>query len=427
MESLSTDCVIAGGGPAGMMCALLLARAGVDVIVLEKHGDFLRDFRGDTVHPSTLDVIAELGVLDKFLARPHTEVRDISVEIGKESFVAGDFTHLPTRCKFIALMPQWDFLDFLLGEAEHYDNFRLKMQAEVTDLLAKGGRIAGVLAKTPDGLCEIRAKLVIGADGRHSTVRAKANMKIKEFGAPFDVLWMRLPYAQGDPKEPVARFQGGDFFIMLYRGDYWQCAFVIPKGAFGAMKAEGLTGFRARLRSIAGFARERVEAIQSFDDVRLLTVRVDRLERWARRGLLCIGDAAHAMSPVGGVGINLAIQDAVATANILAPVLKKRVPRLSDLDKVQRRRLFPTRVVQRFQVIVQNRVLAPNLRARQTPKPPFILRLMSRWPWLRRIPARFIGMGVRPEHVSRSILSSPVYGGGAEHSEAEGAPSVTRD
>ena len=399
MESLSTDCVIAGGGPAGMMAGLLLARAGVDVIVLEKHKDFLRDFRGDTIHPSTLELMHELGVLDKFLARPHTEVRQINVEIGKESFAAGDFTHLPTTCKFLALMPQWDFLDFLLGEAERYDNFRLKMEAQVTDLLAKRGRIAGVLVKTPDGLIEIRAKLVLGCDGRASTVRAKSNLKSKDLGAPFDVLWLKLPFVEGDPKEPVARFQGGDFFIMLYRGDYWQCAFVIPKGAFATMKAEGLTGFRARLRTVAGFARERVETIQSFDDVSLLTVRVDRLKRWARRGLLCIGDAAHAMSPVGGVGINLAIQDAVATANILGPVLKKRTPRLSDLAKVQRRREFPTRVVQRFQVIVQNRVLAPNLRARQTPKPPWILYLMQRWPWLKRIPARFIGMGVRPEHI----------------------------
>jgi 2-polyprenyl-6-methoxyphenol hydroxylase-like FAD-dependent oxidoreductase len=273
------------------------------------------------------------------------------------------------------------------------------MLSEVTDLLAKRGRIAGVLARTPEGLVEIRAKLTIGADGRRSTVRAKSNLKVRDFGAPFDVLWMRLPYAEGDPKEPVARFQGGDFFIMLYRGDYWQCAFVIPKGAFAAMKAEGMTGFRARLRSVAGFARERVEAIETFNDVKLLTVKVDRLERWARRGLLCIGDAAHAMSPVGGVGINLAIQDAVAAANLLAPVLKKRVPRLSDLNKVQRRRLWPTRLTQWFQVQVQNRILAPNFRARQTPKPPFVLHLMRRWPWLRRIPARFFGVGVRPEHI----------------------------
>ena len=399
MKVLTTTCVIAGGGPAGMMAGLLLARAGVDVIVLEKHKDFLRDFRGDTIHPSTLELMHELGLLERFLARKHTEVRDISVEIGKETFVVGDFTYLPTHCKFLALMPQWDFLDFLLGEAERYTNFRLMMQAEVTELLAMSGRIAGVLCETPDGLYQINAGLTIGADGRHSAVRAKSNLKVREFGAPFDVLWMRLPFQNGDPTEPVARFTGGDFFIMLYRGDYWQCAMVIPKGAFATMKAEGITGFRAKLRTVAGFARERVEAIESFDDVKVLDVRVDRLEQWARRGLLCIGDAAHAMSPVGGVGINLAIQDAVATANILGPVMRKRAPKLSDLRKIQRRREWPTKVIQWFQVKVQNNVLVPNFRARQTPKPPLVLRLANRFPFLRRIPARFIGVGLRPEHI----------------------------
>ncbi|MBV9992861.1 MAG: FAD-dependent oxidoreductase, partial [Alphaproteobacteria bacterium] len=311
MEMLNTHVVIAGGGPAGMMAGLLLARAGIDVVVLEKHKDFLRDFRGDTIHPSTLELVAELGLLDRFLARPHSEVRQMSVEIGKESFPVGDFTQLTTACNFLVLMPQWDFLDFLSKEARKLPNFLLMMEAEAVDLLAKRGRIAGLIAKTPEGLYEIRSRLVIGADGRHSLVRAKSNLKSKDIGAPFDVLWLRLPVAQGDPTEPVARFQGGDFFIMLYRGDYWQCALVIPKGAFNTMKAEGMTGFRARLRTVAGFARDRVEAIQSFDDVSLLTVKVDRLTRWARRGLICIGDAAHAMSPVGGVGINLAIQDAV--------------------------------------------------------------------------------------------------------------------
>ena len=401
MESLNTSVVIAGGGPAGMMAGYLLARAGVDVIVLEKHADFLRDFRGDTIHPSTLELMVELGLIEAFLARPHTEVREMTVEIGKESFIVGDFAAVPTTCKFLALMPQWEFLDFLSKEARKLPNFLLMMEAEVTDLLAKRGRIVGVLAKMPEGLYEIRARLVVGADGRHSVVRAKSNLAVKDIGAPFDVLWLRLPYAEGDPKEPVARFQGGDFFIMLYRGDYWQCALIIPKGGFATMKAEGLTGFRARLRTVAGFARDRAETIQSFDDVKLLTVKVDRLTRWARRGLLCIGDAAHAMSPVGGVGINLAIQDAVATANILGPVLAKRAPRLSELNKVQRRRLLPTRVTQGFQVLVQNNVLLPNMRARQTPKPPAVLYWMQRWPWLRRWPARFIGVGVRPEHVKR--------------------------
>jgi 2-polyprenyl-6-methoxyphenol hydroxylase-like FAD-dependent oxidoreductase len=399
VKSLSTRCVIAGGGPAGMMAGLLLARAGIDVIVLEKHEDFLRDFRGDTIHPSTLELLHELGVLEAFLKRPHSEVREIAADIGKETFVVGDFTHLPTHAKFLALMPQWDFLDFLLGEAEKYPTFRLMMRTEVTDLLARKGRIAGVLAQSPEELYEIRANLVIGADGRTSVVRAKANLPVRDLGAPFDVLWLRLPADPSDPKEPVARFQGGDLFVMLARGDYWQCALVIPKGAYAALKQEGLTGFRARLRTVAGFARERVESIESFDDVRLLNVKVDRLTRWARRGLLCIGDAAHAMSPVGGVGINLAIQDAVAAANILGPVLKKRMPRLSDLDKVQRRRRFPTWATQWFQLQVQKRVLAPHMRARRTPSPPAILYLMQRWPWLRRLPARFLGLGIRPEHV----------------------------
>ncbi len=403
MKVLTTTCVIAGGGPAGMMAGFLLARAGVDVIVLEKHKDFLRDFRGDTIHPSTLELMHELGLLEKFLARKHTEVREISVEIGKEAFTVGDFTHLPTHSKFMALMPQWDFLDFLLSEAEHFPNFRLMMQAEATDLLAQSGRIAGVVCETPDEIYQINAGLTIGADGRHSTVRAKSNLKVREFGAPFDVLWMRLPFQQGDPTEPVARFLGGDFFIMLYRGDYWQCAMVIPKGAFAVLKAEGITGFRAKLRTVAGFARDRVEAIESFDDVKVLDVRVDRLEQWARRGLLCIGDAAHAMSPVGGVGINLAIQDAVATANILGPIMRNRAPKLSDLQKIQRRREWPTKVIQWFQVQVQNRILVPNFRARQTPKPPLVIRMANQFPFLRRIPARFIGVGVRPEHISKEI------------------------
>ena len=399
MKTLSTSCVIAGGGPAGMMAGFLLARSGVDVIVLEKHKDFLRDFRGDTIHPSTLELMHELGLLEKFLAEPHTEVREIAVEIGKESFVVGDFTHVPTHCKFLALMPQWDFLTFLLKEAETLPNFRLMMQAEVVDLLARKDRIAGVLVETPDGPIQINAGLTIGADGRHSIVRAKSNLKVREFGAPFDVLWLRLPFQKGDPEQPVARFQGGDFFIMLYRGDYWQCALVIPKGAYNAMKAEGITGFRARLRTVTGFARDRVESVQSFDDVRVLDVRVDRMDEWARKGLLCIGDAAHAMSPVGGVGINLAIQDAVATANILGPAMRKRVPKYSDLKKIQRRREWPTKVIQWFQVQVQNRVLLPHMRARQTPRPPLVLRLLDRCPRLRRIPARFVGVGIRPEHI----------------------------
>jgi len=399
MESLTTTCVIAGGGPAGVMAGFLLARAGIEVVVLEKHADFLRDFRGDTVHPSTLELLWELGLLDKFLARPHQEVRTIGVDVGKQNFAVADLSHLPTHCKFAVLMPQWDFLDFLAGEAKAFPNFHLIMEAEVIELLARGNTIAGVVVRRPDGPLAITADLVIGADGRHSTVRAKARLPVVDFGAPFDVLWLRLPVESGDPQEPIGRFQGGQFFVMLYRGDYWQCALIIPKGGFDAMKAEGITGFRARLRSVAGFARDRVETIQSFDEISLLTVRVDRLKSWARRGLLCIGDAAHAMSPVGGVGINLAIQDAVATANLLGSVLRKRVPRLEDLRAVQRRREWPARLTQWFQIQAQKRVIAPTLSGRTTSGAPLVLRVLDAVPWLQRIPARFVGLGARPEHV----------------------------
>jgi 2-polyprenyl-6-methoxyphenol hydroxylase-like FAD-dependent oxidoreductase len=404
VDSLTTQCVIAGGGPAGVMCGYLLARAGIDVWVLEKHADFLRDFRGDTIHPSTLELMDELGLLEKFLARPHDEVRQVTVEIGKETFAPGDFTQLPTRCKFMAFMPQWDFLSFLSEEAKKLPNFHIAMEAEVRELLVRRKRIVGVRVRTPDGTGNILARLVIGADGRHSTVRSKAWLKVTDIGAPFDVLWMRLPAEKGDPREPVARFVAGGFFIMLNRNDYWQCAMVIPKGGFTAMRAEGIGGFRARLRTMAGFARDRVESIASFDDVKLLTVTIDRLKHWARPGLLCIGDAAHAMSPVGGVGINLAIQDAVAAANILAPILARRAPTLKELQRVQKRRAFPARLTQWFQVQVQNRVLAPSFRSQVTPRPPFVLYLLNRSRWLRQWPARFVGIGVRPEHVRKTLF-----------------------
>jgi 2-polyprenyl-6-methoxyphenol hydroxylase-like FAD-dependent oxidoreductase len=305
----------------------------------------------------------------------------------------------------VALMPQWDFLDFVATEARRYPNFHLAMESEVTELLSKRRRIVGVRVKTPDGTGDMLARLVIGADGRHSRVRERARLKVRDFGAPFDVLWLRLPSEAGDPKQPVGRFVGGTLFVMLYRGDYWQCAMVIPKGGFATLKQEGLSGFLARLRTAAGFARDRVEAIKSFDEVSLLTVIVDRLRRWARPGLLCIGDAAHAMSPVGGVGINLAIQDAVAAANILAPILAKRGPSLSELRRVQKRREFPTRVVQRIQVFVQNNVLAPTIRSQVTPNPPWPLYVLDRWKWLRQWPARFIGIGLRPEHVKTKAIT----------------------
>ena len=400
MDTISTTCVIAGGGPAGMMCGFLLARAGVDVTVLEKHRDFLRDFRGDTVHPSTLQVMHELGLLEDFLKLPYTPIRTASLDLGDDHFTIGDFTRLPTTCKFIALMPQWAFLDFLAAEAKKLPNFHLLMETEAKDLIAQGDRICGVLANGPQGNVQIKAGLTIAADGRHSTLRDKSGLKVEDLGAPFDVLWLRLPVRPGDPIDLVGRVRGGQLFVMLYRTDYWQCAYLIPKGGFDAIKAEGLSRFRARLKEIAGFAADRVdETIKDFDQIKLLTVTVDRLTRWARPGLVCIGDAAHAMSPIGGVGVNLAIQDAVATANILGPVLKKGVPKFSDLKRVQARRELPTRVIQAFQVAAQNRMLAPTLAATETPAPPWFIRLLNDWPWARQFPARFLGMGVRPEHV----------------------------
>jgi 2-polyprenyl-6-methoxyphenol hydroxylase-like FAD-dependent oxidoreductase len=400
LETISTSCVIAGGGPAGMMCGFLLARAGVDVTVLEKHADFLRDFRGDTVHPSTLQVMHELGLLEELLKLPHTCIRTANIEIGDQHFTVGDFTRLPTAAKFIALMPQWDFLDFIAKQARKLPNFHLLMQTEAKDLTAQGERICGVLATGPNGNIQIKAGLTIAADGRHSVLRDKSGLKVEDLGAPFDVLWLRLPVLPGDPADLIGKIRDGQLLVMIYRTDYWQCAYLIPKGGFDTIKAEGLSKFRGRLKSIAGFAAGRVdEAIKDFDQVKLLTVTVDRLNQWARPGLVCIGDAAHAMSPIGGVGINLAIQDAVATANILGPVLQKRVPGLGDLKKVQKRRQFPTRVIQAFQVAAQNAVLAPTLATMRTPKPPLFVKLLNAWPWARQFPARFIGMGVRPEHV----------------------------
>jgi len=401
METITTGCVIAGGGPAGMMCGYLLARAGIDVTVLEKHADFLRDFRGDTVHPSTMQVLHELGLLEEFLKLPHARIRRAGIDIGDRHFDFADLSRLPTMAKYIAMMPQWDFLNFLAGKAKAFPNFRLLMQTEAKDLLVQNGRIAGLLATGSDGNLQIRSGLTIAADGRHSVLRDQSGLKLRDVGAPFDVLWLRLPAQAGDPQDVIGRLQAGQMFVMIWRGDYYQCALVIAKGGYDAIRAEGLTKFRARLKSVAGFAAPRVDgAITDFDQVKLLTVAVNRLEQWARPGLLMIGDAAHAMSPVGGVGINLAVQDAVAAANLLAPVLAKRVPTLADLKKVQKRRQWPTRVIQGFQILVQDRFLGPvALGNRTTPEAPWLLRLVDHFSWLQRFPARFIGLGPRPEHV----------------------------
>jgi 2-polyprenyl-6-methoxyphenol hydroxylase-like FAD-dependent oxidoreductase len=396
-ENLTCTCVVAGGGPAGVMAGYLLARAGVDVVVLEKHADFFRDFRGDTIHPSTMDVMAELGLLDEFLKIPHQKVEYNDGEVGDESFRIADLTHLPARCKFIAFMPQWDFLDFLAAHGKKLPCFRLMMHTEATGLLRNGGRVTGVTAGTPSGPIEIRADLVIGADGRHSRLREAAGLKVNDRGAPMDVLWLRLDRLAGDAHAVITRFADGHALIMLDRGDYWQCALIIRKGTFDAVKQTGLAAFRTRVARLA--KRDSADEIKSFDDVKLLTVTVDRLSDWAQPGLLFIGDAAHAMSPIGGVGINLAIQDAVAASNILTEPLRRRRVTLADLHRVQKRRTFPTWATQAVQVTIQNKVIDPMLASGRTPAPPLMLRLMQHWPFLQRLLARVFGMGFRPEHV----------------------------
>jgi len=392
-------CCIAGGGPAGMMLGLLLARAGVEVAVFEKHADFLRDFRGDTIHPSTLQVMHELGLLDAFLANPHQEVRQLHGLIGDSELVVADFSHLPTRCHFIALMPQWHFLNFLAENARRYPGFHLCMEADVVDLIEERGRVAGVRVQAADRMHEVRADLVVGADGRHSTVRAKAGFPVHDIGAPIDVLWMRLSKKPSDPQDTAGRINYGHMMVTLDRGDYWQCAFIIRKDGFAALQARGIESFREDIVRLAPFFRDRVGELQDWDQIKLLTVTVDRLERWWKPGLLCIGDCAHAMSPVGGVGINLAVQDAIATANILAQPLADGTVTTGQLEAVQKRRMFPTRATQRVQVVVQERVIDKVLGSNKPIGAPWPLRLFNAVPFLSRIPARVVGMGFRPEHV----------------------------
>jgi 2-polyprenyl-6-methoxyphenol hydroxylase-like FAD-dependent oxidoreductase len=397
--TIATKCCIAGGGPAGMMLGFLLARAGVKVVVLEKHADFFRDFRGDTIHPSTLELMAELGLLDEFLKLPHQKVDRLTALIGAERVRMIDLTHLPTRCKYIALMPQWDFLNFLGAQGKRYPTFDLRMSAEATDLIEEGGRVVGLRATTPDGELSIRADLVVGADGRHSTVREKAGFKSDDYGAPMDVLWFRLTHKESDDAETFGHFEAGAMMIMLNRGDYWQCAYVIPKGGIDRIKAAGLDAFRKRVLFMSPFLTNRVDELKSFDDIKLLSVAVDRLRQWWRPGLICIGDAAHAMSPIGGVGVNLAVQDAVAAANRLAAPLKAGTAGDDDLRAIQARRTFPVRFTQALQLIMQKRIISPALASTQRPKPPLLFRLVGALPLLQRIPGRLLAVGVRPEHV----------------------------
>jgi 2-polyprenyl-6-methoxyphenol hydroxylase-like FAD-dependent oxidoreductase len=379
------------------MMGYLLARAGIEVTVLEKHGDFLRDFRGDTIHPSTLDVLAELGLLERFLARPHQELRYAEGELSGERIRMADFTHLPTRCKFIAMMPQWDFLELLAEEARGHATFHLMMDTEATEVLVHGERVIGVEARDRAGTFEIRAELTVGADGRRSRIRDASGLQVRDLGAPIDVLWFKLSLDKDPLRGALGRIVPGQVLVTLYRGDYLQCALIIPKGAADAVKGEGLQAFRSRVARIAG--RASADEIESFDDVKLLTVTVDRLTRWYKLGLLFIGDAAHAMSPIGGVGVNLAIQDAIAAANILTEPLRQGHLALKHLRRVQRRRNFATRATQALQIAIQNNIIGPVLSSTTAPRVPAIVRLMQAWPALQRVPARVIGMGFRPEHV----------------------------
>jgi 2-polyprenyl-6-methoxyphenol hydroxylase-like FAD-dependent oxidoreductase len=396
---MSVRCCIAGGGPAGMMLGLLLARAGVEVLVLEKHADFLRDFRGDTIHPSTLEVMHELGLLDGLLALPHQEVHQLPLVTGNETVTIADFSRLPTRCKFIAFLPQWDFLDFLAKEASAYPTFALRMQTEVTDLVEEDGRVVGLRARAPEGELEVLADLVVACDGRNSVVRERAELAVRELGAPIDVLWFRISRRPGDPGQAMGRVDVGRIFVLVLRPEHWQCGYVVPKDGADLVRRRGLEGFRRDIAEVAPFLADRVDEVRSWDDVPLLSVRVDRLERWYRPGLLCIGDAAHAMSPVGGVGINLAIADAVAAANLLAAPLREGRLGVDHLRAIQRRRELPTRVTQRLQVLVQDRVLSPLIRRRTGVGLPWVARLIRRLPVLRHVTARLVGLGIRPEHV----------------------------
>ena len=396
---IATTCCIAGGGPAGMMLGVLLARAGIDVVVLEKHADFLRDFRGDTIHPSTLEIMHELGWPDEFLTLPHQKALTLTGQVGDFTVTIADFTHLPTHAKFLAIMPQWDFLNFLAARGARYRGFSLRMRNSAAELIEENGRVAGIVATSPEGRVEIRADLVVGADGRHSTIRALAGLKVDALGAPMDVLWFRVSAAPGDRQQTGAHFDGGRIFVTINRGAHWQCAYVIAKATLDEIRAKGLPAFRDSVAAMAPFLAGRVGEIAGWDDVKLLTVAVDRMPVWHRPGLLCIGDAAHAMSPIGGVGVNLAVQDAVAAANLLVAPLRDRRLTDGDLQQVQARRMLATRVIQRLQVLVQNRIISPVLGRTGTLKAPLAVRFFQRFPVLRRLPARLVGVGIRPEHV----------------------------
>ena len=403
-NALRTQCCIAGGGPAGLVLGYLLARAGVEVVVLEKHLDFLRDFRGDTIHPSTLTVLDDLGLLDAFLELPHQEVRELVADVYGTSVPIADFGHIDAPRPFMVLIPQWDFLDFIAAETRVFSGFSLRMGARATGVIEAAGVVVGVAGDSAAGPFSIRADLVVAADGRHTTLRGSAGLASTDLGAPIDVLWFRVPRDRADPRsQSGGSIRPGALLVTLNRDTHWQCACVIPKGSLESLRQRGIDAFRARVCEIAPFLAAGIGALAGWDDTKLLAVQISRMPRWYRDGLLCIGDAAHAMSPVGGVGINLAIQDAVAASNLLAAPLREQRLCTDDLAAVQRRRDWPARVTQRAQIAVQNELLAPVLAGARAPAGlPLPLRLLQRLPMLRRLPARLVGIGVRPERVLTS-------------------------
>jgi 2-polyprenyl-6-methoxyphenol hydroxylase-like FAD-dependent oxidoreductase len=411
-NGIDTSCCIVGGGPAGMMLGFLLARAGVEVVVLEKHADFLRDFRGDTVHPSTLELMYELGLVDEFLKLPHQKVSKLPGQIGDSKVFIADFTRLPVHCPFIAMMPQWDFLNFLAEQAEKYPTFRLLMNTAATDLLTEGDRVIGVRTNSPEAAA-IHADLVVGADGRFSLVRERAGLAVEDLGAPMDVFWMRVPKQPSDENQTLGRIDTGHILALIDRGDYWQCAFVIPKGSAEELRQRGLQALLDIIARLVPEIRDGLQELKSWDDVKLLTVQVNRLPQWSRAGLLCIGDAAHAMSPVGGVGINLAVQDAVAAANILWQPLRERALTPQHLQAVQQRRMLATKVIQWIQVVVQRRIIRRVLAGETRPSVPGVIRMSQRFPILQRLPARLVGLGIRPEHIQTPDVKLSAAAGAA--------------
>jgi 2-polyprenyl-6-methoxyphenol hydroxylase-like FAD-dependent oxidoreductase len=394
-EIWQTTCLVAGGGPAGMMLAYLLARSGVQTILVEKHGDFLRDFRGDTVHPSTTDLMHELGLLDEFLRQvPHETMEQLGIGFKGRTFDLIDFRHLPTACKYVVFMPQWDFLNFMANQAKQYPSFRLEMNTEVTGLRRDGDRVIGVTAKAGGDLIEIRADVTVGCDGRWSVIREQSGLPLNEFAMPIDVLWFRLPRAESAP-ETLGYLGEGQIVIAINRGEYWQCGTIIDKGSFERMKAEGLPAFRSKVAAAAPFLTTGLTALTDWDQVKLLAVRANRLRKWWLPGLLCVGDAAHAMSPVGGIGVNYAIADAVAAANSLAAPLKNGRVGDDDLCAVQKRRQAPTKIAQWLQ-----RAQTANLARMSKSDPPlWIFRLLSHSPPVKRLLGRTVGLGFRREHV----------------------------